>query len=106
MIVERPEFDEHVELCGVETGIGSCPETGVARVQIATFEYDHTEWAPYVGQYVMVVVCAEHKTRIEDDHQRAQAGEEERVERREAASERVRELEAQLREAQRERDRI
>lgn len=105
-IVEAPEFDDHVGRCGVEGERGPCNERGVARIMVAAFEYDHTEWAPYVGQYVWLEVCAEHRERIEDDYQRALAVEAKLQAQRQSADARVAELESQLEAAKRERDRI
>ena len=105
-IVEAPEFDEGVGWCGVEISGGPCDERGVARVMIAASEHDHGEWAPYVGQYVWLGVCAEHRKSIEDDYKVALAVEAKLEADRKAADERVADLEAKLEAAKRERDRI
>lgn len=105
-IAEAPRFDEQVGRCGVEGERGPCNERGVARVMVAAFEYDHSEWGPYVGEYVRLAVCAEHRKRIEDEYQSIRAAEEELQAQRQSAEERVAELEAQLEAAKRARDRI
>lgn len=102
-IVEAPEFDEQVGQCGAQSGYRPCDERGVARIMVAAYEYDHGEWAPYVGQCVWLVVCAEHREQIKDDYECAMAVLEADCK---AADERVAELEAQLEAAKRARDRI
>ena len=104
--VEAPQFDEGVGQCGVEGARGPCDERGVARIMVAAYEYDHGEWAPYVGEYVWLVVCAEHRKQIKDDYECAMAVEAQLEAERKAADERVADLEAQLEAAKRARDRI
>lgn len=104
--MEAPQFDEGVGWCGAEISGGPCDERGVARVMVATFEYDYSGWGPYVGEYVWLAVCAEHRKSIEDDYKVARAVEAKLEANRKAADERVAELEAQLEAAKRARDRI
>lgn len=67
--------DNQVGTCGVGVGYtGRCEQPAVGRVEISAYQYDWDQqnndpyYYPYVGEAVMVEVCAKHQTDIREGY--------------------------------------
>ena len=112
MSFEMPNMDDHLTECGMVTSTGGCTEVGVVRMVVEMQYSDEDRYytgpffIPYMGDEVMMLLCAEHRDEVEAEHENALRIVRGRQEARTGADKEVKVLEEQLRVARAKRNRI
>lgn len=117
---EMPYMDDLVGTCGIyqhgtyEKGIykggrqGYCNERGVVRMAVGALDSDESRYhtgpyfVPYMGEEVMVVLCAKHKAEVHAELAAAKQLISDRRRAEEEARSKVEKLRAELEEAEKE----
>jgi hypothetical protein len=104
---EMPFEDDQVGTCGIGVGCaGRCEQAAVGRVEINAYQYDWDQQAhdpyyyPYVGEAVMVDVCAKHQADIREGYVTARDDRRQMVQMRVDQAKRVEALREELAEAE------